>query len=113
MGAARDGRSSWKPAHWLGMGAIRGLRVLTDAHGRKGHFLTLIGTVGEDDSPGRAFVIGSHCRIAAPATGELVVFANDWPGGDGTVGDDRFRGSKTYANNHGALRVCVRKVRSR
>lgn len=58
----------------------------------RAEFFTLIGTIGE--SLQHAFVIGAGpCDFPAPATGELVCFANDiWP---------------AYWNNKGAMKLTI------
>jgi hypothetical protein len=111
---ARDARAWYHPLRWLGPGRIKRLRVLTDRSQQRASFLTLIGTIRTgaepDDSAAHVFVIGPGREIKAPATGELVIFANDWPGGPGTEGDARFTDSKTYENNRGALKVTVEEI---
>jgi hypothetical protein len=81
------------------------LRVLKDRRGRPAHFLSLIGCIGpcaEDDLGKRAWMIGSGGDSTAFDTGELIVFANDWPGDEG-----RPDLTQPYLNNTGALRLSV------
>jgi len=107
---ARDARHWWNIAHWAGPGAVKHLRVLEDANKQKASFLTLIAAVGMDDSQSNVITIGQHCTFCAPATGELVLFANDWPGLKRSQGYFNAQGelqSKSYRNNKGTLLVTV------
>jgi hypothetical protein len=70
----RDAEFPLHPAHWVPKGAVKRLRVLEDRNGNRARFLTLIGCIGEDDSPENVFIIGSQAVITAHADGELVVF---------------------------------------
>lgn len=103
---ARNPRFPLNPARWLGPGKIKQLRVLLDREGTRASFLTVIGCVDEDDTASNAIVIGWGREIVAYATGELVLFSNDWPGGSG-VGEHRFDGSRSYGNNTGLVRIRV------
>ena len=107
---ARDARCPLNPANWFGPGKIKRLRVLEDFSGTRASFLTVIGAIGYDDSRENVFVIGCDRTITAPASGELVVFCNDWPGGPGTTGDDRFKNSKSYFNNKGLIKLTIEAV---
>lgn len=62
-----------------------GLRV------RKINYFVLVGCIDEDER--LAFPIGAGRTIAAPATGELTAFANDW--------------RIAYGNNRGRLTLAV------
>lgn len=104
-----------RPMHHLGPGTQKRLRVLEDAEGRRASFLTLMATVGETDDPARVRTIGRDGVYVAPASGELVLFANDWPGTiDNGSGERRYFNAKgclistTYLNNRGRLSVIVR-----
>lgn len=96
--------------HRLHEGGIHRLRVLKDAHGRKAHFVTLMAAVGHDDREANVAVIGTGGTFTPARSGELTLFANDWPGGRGCdpLTDERFVDSATYANNTGCLRITVR-----
>ena len=60
--------------------------------GAKAEYFTLIGTIGE--SLEHAFVIGEGpCTFTAPASGELVCFANDL--------------DSAYWNNFGAIKLTI------
>lgn len=107
---ARDARCPLNPANWVGPGRVKRLRVLRDGNGRRASFLTVIGTIGYDDAGPNTFVIGQGADVTAPATGELVVFCNDWPGGPGQEGEDRFKDSKSYANNRGRIRLTITRL---
>lgn len=100
----------YNPAFWSGPGRVKRLRVLEDGTGQKARFLTVIGAIGRDDARENVFVIGRGREIIAPADGELVLFCNDWPGGCGKTGDNRFANSMTYPNNTGRVRVTVEAV---
>lgn len=91
-------------------GKIHRLRVLKDAQRRKAHFMTLMAAVGHDDQEANTGVIGTGGFFTPARSGELTLFANDWPGGRGSDprGDERFVDSATYANNTGSLRITVR-----
>lgn len=89
----------------LGEGKIHRLRILRDREKTRASFLTLIAAIGHNDSEGNVHVVGG-CRTIIPrASGELVLFSNDWPGGPGLEGESRFIGSRTYANNQGTLEI--------
>lgn len=117
--AARDASSWFNPFRWIGPGAVKRLRVLQDrgdehSPPKRASFLTLIAAIGKDDAEGNVYVIGSERTITAHAHGELVLFANDWPGGPVTEGEERFFDkrtgcmiSKSYRNNRGRLLVTV------
>ncbi|MDQ2694813.1 MAG: hypothetical protein M3Z21_05435 [Pseudomonadota bacterium] len=62
---------------------------------RKANWYTLIGNVGKNRDS--FFFIGSGTDYTAQATGELYTFANDAP--------------FFYFNNHGNLRLTVRRIR--
>lgn len=102
-----------RPMHHFSPGTVKRLRVLEDSAGRRASFLTLMATVGERDDPGWAQTIGSDGIFTAPENGELVLFANDWPGGTASCGNDRYYddqgklNSPTYMNNRGCLEVMV------
>lgn len=102
-----------RPMHHFSPGTVKRLRVLEDSAGRRASFLTLMATVGERDDPEWAQTIGSDGIFTAPENGELVLFANDWPGGTASCGNDRFYddqgklNSPTYLNNRGCLEVAV------
>jgi len=105
---ARDARHWWNPAHWIGPGKVKRLRVLEDPESHiKAHFLTIIGAIGMDDSGKNVFVIGSRRRKIIHADGPLYVFSNDWPGGPGEAGPCRFENSESYANNKGRIILTV------
>ena len=91
----------------LNEGPVHRLRVLQDADGNTAHFMTLIAATGHDDGMDNVYVIGHGRTFTARHGGKLSLFSNDWPGGPGTVGDERFRCSRTYANNTGLLEVTV------
>jgi hypothetical protein len=104
------------PFHYLGHGRTRQLRVLTDRVGKRASFLTLIAAIGQDDSRQNVVVIGSRHEFEAHRDGTLYLFSNDWPGGPGTEGDERFiqthrktghRHAPTYGNNQGHLHITV------
>lgn len=101
---------AWLAERRLHEGKIHRLRVLRDAQGRKAHFVTLMAAVGHDDREANVAVIGTGGFFTPARSGELTLFANDWPGGRGgePCGDGRFVESATYANNTGCLRVTVR-----
>jgi hypothetical protein len=101
----RDARLHINPFHWFGPGKIKRVRVLKDRDGHRATFLTVIGAVGTNDA--RENVIGSGRDVTAHASGELVVFCNDWPGGKGASGDARFADSITYMNNRGQIRLSI------
>jgi hypothetical protein len=103
---ARNAEFPLNPVHWLDIGKIKHLRVLRDRDGSRASFLTVVGCIGRDDSEANTFIIGRGREIVAHATGELVVFSNDWPGGAGE-GSARFDNSKTYNNNKGVLRLLI------
>lgn len=100
----------YNPTYWSGPGRIKHLRVLKDGSGVTARFLTVIGAIGKNDAKENVFVIGRGREITAPADGELVLFCNDWPGGCGKTGDNRFANSMTYPNNTGRVRVTVQPV---
>jgi hypothetical protein len=104
---ARDARCPLDPAHWRGPGKIKRLRVLRDRTGTRASFLTVIGCVGKDDAKENVFVIGKSREITCWKTDRLFVFSNDWPGGKGLIGDERFRDSASYSNNTGAIKLVV------
>jgi hypothetical protein len=104
---ARDARCPLNPFHWLGPGSIKRLRVLNDQTCRRASFLTVMAAVGEDDREENTFVIGSEREITAHATGELVIFCNDWPGGCGRDGEARFQESRSYCNNRGLIHLTI------
>lgn len=107
---ARDARHWWNIAHWVGPGEVKHLRVLEDATKQEASFLTLIAAVGMDDSQGNVITIGACRTFHAPATGELVLFANDWPGLKRAQCYFNSQGelqSKSYRNNKGTLSVTV------
>ena len=99
---ARDAEFPLNPVHWIGPGKIKRLRVLRDRDGRRASFLTVVGCIGRDDSMANTFVMGRECEIVAHASGERVVFSNDWPGGTGNS-EHRFDDSESYDNNHGLI----------
>ena len=101
----------YNPLRWLGPGRNPELRVLKDRTCKRASFLTVIGAIGMNDCQCNVFVIGSQRTYTAHATGELVVFCNDWPGGCGATGDARFSNSPTYANNTGLIRLTVEEVK--
>lgn len=107
---ARDASHWWNIAHWAGPGEVKHLRVLKDANEREASFLTLIAAVGLDDSQSNVITVGKGCTFSAPATGELVLFANDWPGLKRSQDYFNAKGelqSKSYQNNKGTLSVTV------
>jgi len=105
---------------YIGPGKTKRLRVLRDQteQRRRASFLTLIASIGKDDSEEGAIVIGGDRTFLAPKSGTLYLFCNDWPGGVGLDEEMRFRnpaksGPKalpTYGNNQGHLNVTVSKV---
>jgi len=105
---------------YVGPGVTKRLRVLKDEseERRRASFLTLIATIGMDDSKASTRVIGRCREFDAVESGTLFLFCNDWPGGIGTQGENRFRnpaksGAKslpTYGNNHGHLSVTVEEI---
>jgi len=103
----RDARLYINPFRWFGPGRIKRVRALKDRDGHRATFLTVIGAVGANDARENVFVIGRGRDVTAHASGELVVFCNDWPGGKGTSGDARFTDSITYANNRGQIRLSI------
>jgi hypothetical protein len=103
----RDLSNPFNPLHRCGHGKIKRLRVLQDRNGKRASFLTVIGAIGKNDDQNNVFVIGSGCEVVAHRTGELVVFCNDWPGGYGGSGEERFQNSASYSNNKGQILVTV------
>jgi hypothetical protein len=115
--AARE--PGWlNPLRYFGPGKVKHLRVLRDSSGQRASFLTLIAAIGADDSRNNVQVVGSHRVITARTSGELVLFANDWPGlpeearGQYRGKDGRLL-SRTYSNNRGALEVTVTRAPAR
>lgn len=112
---ARDVRTPLSPVWWLGPGEVKHLRVLEDSTGTRAHFLTAIAAVGRDDKPENVIVIGDGRCFEAPASGQLVLFANDWPGlkHKPQAPDDYYSSdggrvlSRSYINNKGTLTVTV------
>jgi len=101
------------------LGVTKRLRVLNDRYGKRTSFLTLIATIGADDSQANTIRIGKARQFKAHTEGRLFLFANDWPGGPGTEGDERFyqtckccgkKFSPTYDNNKGHLHITVTPV---
>lgn len=114
--ARKPGRLN--PLRWVSfLGAKKSLRVLNDgtADKRRASFLTLIACIGQDDRQANVITIGKGRSFAAHTDGTLYLFVNDWPGGPGCEGEDRFvktdeKGRKTlptYGNNKGYLTVTV------
>lgn len=102
---ARDARCPLHPVGWFRRDRVKRLRVLEDRFGRRAHFLTVIGCIGrmpEHELEQHAFIIGSGRDFVAPATGELWVFSNDWPGDESLPADDR-----PYLNNTGRIEVRI------
>lgn len=97
-------------------GSTKRLRVLRDRDGKRASFLALIAAIGQNDSPCNVIKVGKEREFEAHADGRLYLFANDWPGGLGQVGSDRFyqtckcccyQFAPTYGNNKGHLHVTV------
>ena len=98
---ARDARSPLNPVGLIRHDRVKHLRVLTDRFGKKAHFLTVIGCIGqpaEADLERYAFVIGSSCDLVGYANGELFAFSNDWPGDDSLPEEEQ-----PYLNNTGTI----------
>jgi hypothetical protein len=109
---------SLSPLRYIsGLGVTKRLRVLRDEtpERRRASFLTLIACIGMNDSGRDVVVIGTAREFQATRDGEFWLFANDWPGGVGLAGEDRFRNPNatgcealpTYGNNQGHLAVTV------
>jgi hypothetical protein len=102
---ARDARGPLNLIRLIRRDRVKHLRVLSDRFGKKAHFLTVIGSIGqpsEADLERSAFVIGSACDLVAYATGELFAFSNDWPGDDSLPDKDQ-----PYLNNTGRIELSV------
>jgi hypothetical protein len=102
---ARDARSPLNPVGLIRHDRVKRLRVLTDRFGKKAHFLTVIGCIGqpaEADLERYAFVIGSSCDLVGYANGELFAFSNDWPGDDSLPKEEQ-----PYLNNTGTIELSV------
>jgi hypothetical protein len=97
-------------------GSTKRLRVLRDRDGKRASFLTLIAAIGENDGQCNVIKVGKERVFESHADGRLYLFANDWPGGLGQLGTDRFyqtcdccghQFAPTYGNNKGHLLVTV------
>jgi hypothetical protein len=111
----------WNPFTWSSrLGVSKQLRVLRDgtSERRRATFLTLIASIGPEDRPENTIVVGRGRAFVAPEQGTLYLFANDWPGGEGTAGDARYVRTKkdgsrvmpTYGNNQGHLTVTITRL---
>jgi hypothetical protein len=79
--------------YFFSPGVVKRLRVLRDGtpEHRRASFLTLIACIDMDDSESNCITIGAEREFQAAKSGKLYLFANDWPGGVGTEGEERFR----------------------